>query len=465
MGNFSDTHLLLQIAAAAFRRRLPGQVIIQMTDRCNATCPHCGMRVTSRFDRSRLSVDDIKRIIDAAAQNGVQALSFTGGEPMMLLDDLAHLIRYAGNAGIRFIRTGTNGYFMAGSDRDPDAFKARISRIAALLADTPLRNFWISIDSCEPEVHEKMRGFPGVIRGIEKAMPIFHEHGLYPSVNLGVNRNVGGALTAELDARDYRDPKAYLEAFYKRYLRALQKFYRRVIDMGFTILNTCYPMSVDSDSTGGMQAVYAATAADRVVRFSAEEKAVLFHILMKCVLQFRNQIRIFSPLTSLFTLQRHYQGSLPQQHPAAACRGGIDFFFIDAHKGETFPCGYRGNESFGKYWSLQTSRLDRRKECRLCDWECFRDPSEQAAPFLQAASEPWKILQRMRNDRQYLRYWLSDMRYYRACRFFDGRRLPAWDALRKTTASFRRSAGVLEKSLFSSTQLISSKYYHSLTEL
>ena len=67
-------------------------------------CPQCGMRVTENFQRSRLSVEYIKRLLDAAAQKGVKIVSFTGGEPLLFLDDLVILINYAGEAGFKYIR-------------------------------------------------------------------------------------------------------------------------------------------------------------------------------------------------------------------------------------------------------------------------------------------------------------------------------------------------------------------------
>ena len=146
------------------------------------------MRVTEKFSRSTLQTEKIKRTIDAAAQKGVSAVSFTGGEPLLDIDRLVALIRYAGKAGIPFIRTGTNGYIFANSDKK--GFLKRVEEIAKKLADTPLRNFWISLDSALPHVHESMRGFEGMVRGLEKALPVFHESGLYPSVNLGLNRNL-----------------------------------------------------------------------------------------------------------------------------------------------------------------------------------------------------------------------------------------------------------------------------------
>ena len=121
------------------RRRIPAQLVIQITDRCNARCPQCGMRVTAPFKRSSLGLKAIFRMLDHAARHKVQAVSFTGGEPLLRIDDLVAMIRYAGNIGIPYIRTGTNGFVF----RNPDspAFRDRVRRLADRLADTALRNF------------------------------------------------------------------------------------------------------------------------------------------------------------------------------------------------------------------------------------------------------------------------------------------------------------------------------------
>jgi uncharacterized radical SAM superfamily Fe-S cluster-containing enzyme len=95
------------------RSRVPGQLVIQFTDHCNARCPQCGMRVSERFSRSKLSQGDVYRILDAAAAKGFQVVSFTGGEPLLFLQDLADLMHYAGKVGIQYIRTGTNGFIFA----------------------------------------------------------------------------------------------------------------------------------------------------------------------------------------------------------------------------------------------------------------------------------------------------------------------------------------------------------------
>jgi len=402
------------------KNRIPPQLVIQLTNRCNASCPQCGMRVNAKFPRTTLSRDTLKRILDAAAAKGVQALSFTGGEPLLCLDALIDLMTYAGKIGIPFVRTGTNGFLLRHSHK-PD-FSDRVKRLAERLANTQVRNFWISLDSAFGEYHEHMRGLKGVVAGIEKALPIFHAAGLYPSANLGINRRVAGAAADDLHPHRFPQPEAYLQTFYHCYRDAFDQFYHFVRNLGFTIVNACYPMSIGAEElTNGMNAVYAATTEDNVVRFTSSEKAMLYKALMDTIPKHRRHLRIFSPLSSLYMLYRQHM--TPQNTPDAyGCRGGVDFFFISAEDGNTYPCGYRGHENLGKFWHLDISSLKTNGNCHRCDWECFRDPSELSAPLLQGIHHPLHLSQRLYRDPTYLKYWLQDIRYYKACALFDGRR-------------------------------------------
>lgn len=402
-------------------RFAPKQLVIQLTDRCNARCPQCGMRVTSAFQRSTLDSDEVRRAIDAAAARGVKAISFTGGEPLLMLDTLIPLIQYAGEAGIPMIRTGTNGFVF--TNRNESRFETRVRHIVDRLAETPLRNFWISLDSAIPDVHEAMRGFPSVVAGIEKALPMFHDAGIWPSVNLGINRNLTRGTMA-LAPPVAEGMAAYLTDFYREFQAAFRAFYRFVIDLGFTTVNSCYPMSIPAEeSDSSLRAVYGASASDRVIRFTDVEKAVLYKALFDVIPEFRSRIRIFSPRVSLYSLMRQYTGTeAPAPYP---CLGGVDFFYMDAKDGDTYPCGYRGGENMGRFW-----RLDRQKRraaetrCTACDWECFRDPSELLGPVYEGLMRPAGLLGRLRNDPRFFWLWMSDVRYYRACGFFDGRKPP-----------------------------------------
>lgn len=393
------------------RGRIPGQLIVQFTDYCNATCPQCSMRKTEPFQRSTLQKAELMRIIDAAAKQQIQAISFTGGEPFLFENDLIEMLQYASDRGIPFTRTGTNGFMFR--DWESPEFEDRINRLAERLAQTNLRNFWISIDSADPAVHEEMRGLPGVIKGIEKALPIFHRHGIYPAANLGINRNTGGAGKIPLQMSDP-------EEFYWYFRAAFATFYDFVIDLGFTMVNACYPMSVDGgeggQEDGTSNAVYGASSTDVIVKFTIEEKIQIFKALMDTIPEYRPHIRIFTPLVSLDSLIRQYEGSLEFPLP---CRGGIDFFFVDANHGNTYPCGFRGAENLGKFYDLDLSKIKSQPFCVDCDWECFRDPSELIGHLIALLQTPLQEIHR--KDAAYQQMWKQDLHYYKQCDYFDGR--------------------------------------------
>ena len=77
-----------------------------------------------------------------------------------------------------------------------------------------------------------------------------------------------------------------------------------MIDLGFTIVNACYPMSVDKDSTEGLDAVYGATSEASLIQFSRQERALVFKALFDTIPFYRSKIRIFSPRTSLYSLHK-----------------------------------------------------------------------------------------------------------------------------------------------------------------
>jgi hypothetical protein len=423
---------LLRHALTLARGRVPAQLVIQLTDSCNATCPQCGMRRNAPFRRSLLPLDQGRRIIDHAANSGVSALSFTGGEPFLYSKNLITLLHYAGDAGIPYLRTGTNGFLF----KNPESadFTTRISRLAESLAATKLYTFWISIDSPDPELHESMRGLPGIMKGIERALPIFHEHGIFPSANLGITKAILPKKRAEQTGS---------EATCEDFRVGFRAFYRRILDLGFTIANACYPMNIEQDPASSLSAVYEATAADDCVRFSDWEKQAMFTALAETIPEFRSRIRIFSPLSSLYALRQRYSGKEDRSFP---CNGGSDFFFIDARDGDTYPCGYRGSENLGKFWDIDLSKSPCRPSCRECDWECFRDPSELLGPFQEFCSAPLGVTRQLLRNREHSSLWLRDLRYYRAAGFFNGRQAPDYRMLSRFTRNSASRPGAKESS-------------------
>ncbi|MBD3184480.1 radical SAM protein [Candidatus Poribacteria bacterium] len=381
------------------------------------------MRKGSDASRKTLSKDYIKRVIDYAVDNwNIQILSFTGGEPFLFLDDIVELINHASSRGVKYIRTGTNGFAFCYDPAQHDKFEKRVYTIAEKLSQTNLRNLWISLDSSCPEVHEEMRGFPGLINGIEKAVPILQEYGIYPAANLGINRNIGGRYGMD-EINDFNEEK-----FYERYSKGFSDFCQRVINLGFTMANTCYPMSMDIDDVS-----YLATSKDRVVSFTREEKAVLFKALFDTLSEYRPKIRIFTPKTSLCALMKFYNNGSKTEYP---CRGGIDFFYMDAETGHLYPCGYRVEDDLGEIWDIDLETLREQKPfCVKCDWECFRDPTELYEPLINLYHHPISALIKIfKNEKS--RLWLRDVLYFYSCDFFDGRKPPNYQKMRRFTKMF-----------------------------
>lgn len=399
-----------------FRGRTPGQLIIQTTDRCNATCPQCGMRKQEKFQRSRLDKDAMKRIIDRASANRVKALSFTGGEPFLYQDDLFECIRYARKRGIPYIRTGTNGFMFQNSEKPGYVDKMR--RFARELKKSGLYTFWISLDTWDILEHEKNRGLESVIDGIRTALLVFREEGIFPSANLGINRTI---VSSDLSINSESTVKERRE-FYEAYADGFRRFYEFASGLGFTIANACYPMSMEDD------AVYKAESADGIVSYNTTEKQYLFQAMYDVIPEYRGRIRIFTPRSSLMMLIRQYQGI---ENTGFACYGGIDYFFVESSTGHAFPCGFRAAADYGPYEELDISEIKAKPECRLCDWECFRDPSNQIGPITEIFRNPFRVAAKFLKDKEFTKEWWKDLFYHFACGMFDFTQEPDCDSMRR----------------------------------
>ncbi len=230
--------------------------------------------------------------------------------------------------------------------------------------------------------------------------------------------------------------------FYGDCIKAFARFYRTVIDAGFTIVNFCYPMSIESDPGSDLDSVYRASSADAMVNFRREEKALLFEAMSQAVARYRDRIRIFTPRNMLHSLVHQYHTGEQHGYP---CRGGENFFFISAADGDTYPCGFRANENLGKFWGMKRASRDPGKPCTRCDWECFRDPSNTLGPFYELIHSPADLTRRLLGDPVRTRLWWQDLQYQRATDFCNGRVPPDSSRLAKFSlqagASSNRATG------------------------
>lgn len=114
---------------SAFSQMQRGEIII--TDECNFKCPYCRGMVSEC--QGTLSLDEICKIIDIWALDGLKNIRFSGGEPTTHQGLLA-VVRHAHDSGIERIAISTNG------SAEIEYYKSLIFFGA--------NDFSISLDSC-----------------------------------------------------------------------------------------------------------------------------------------------------------------------------------------------------------------------------------------------------------------------------------------------------------------------------
>jgi len=126
-------------------KKVPYSAQIELTLRCNATCPFCSIPlIPKRLISNEMSTNQIISLIDQISELGVNALSFTGGEPT-LRKDLPELVYHAGVIHDLMNGIATNGYLMPQFLKE----KSRLEGLDYIL---------LSLDYPTAELHDKTRG-------------------------------------------------------------------------------------------------------------------------------------------------------------------------------------------------------------------------------------------------------------------------------------------------------------------
>jgi len=118
----------------------PNKLSFLTTDGCNANCVYCGIQKSSK--PQRLSLETMHDYTDQARRYGIRSVSFTGGEPLLLGEDLFDAISYAHKAGM-FCGLITNGSYA----KDEETGKEMAKR----LFDSGLGALKISMDQSHSE--------------------------------------------------------------------------------------------------------------------------------------------------------------------------------------------------------------------------------------------------------------------------------------------------------------------------
>jgi 7,8-dihydro-6-hydroxymethylpterin dimethyltransferase len=122
--------------------------IVEITDRCNLTCPTCYAMSSPHYGNHR-TLEEVERMLDLIVANEgfPDVVQISGGEPT-IHPQFFEILDIAKKKPIRHLMVNTNGIRIA---KDPEFTK----RLAGYAPDFEL---YLQFDSFEPEVLLKMRG-------------------------------------------------------------------------------------------------------------------------------------------------------------------------------------------------------------------------------------------------------------------------------------------------------------------
>jgi cyclic pyranopterin phosphate synthase len=178
---------------------------LSVIEACNFRCPYCmpadriaddhGMDSTSR-----LSFDEIERLVRGFARLGVRKLRLTGGEPL-LRKRLPELVaRLAAIPGIEDLALTTNGSLLAGQAR--------------ALRDAGLGRLTVSLDALDPVVFRALSGGRGEVADVLAGLDAAQRAGFGPiKLNCVVQRgaNDDQVLPLAAFAREHGHVVRYIE--------------------------------------------------------------------------------------------------------------------------------------------------------------------------------------------------------------------------------------------------------------
>lgn len=117
---------------------------ISLTDRCNLRCVYCmpkqGLQWQPHADQ--LSVDEMVRVVETAAQGGVRRVRLTGGEPLVHPHIVEIVRRIASIQNIEEVSLTTNAMLL--------------ERLAQPLSDAGLKRVNISLDSLDADKFKRI---------------------------------------------------------------------------------------------------------------------------------------------------------------------------------------------------------------------------------------------------------------------------------------------------------------------
>jgi MoaA/NifB/PqqE/SkfB family radical SAM enzyme len=290
---------------------------VAVTNSCNATCDFCNFAngKVARKDLRWIDAEQFPAALDILHRRGIRYLNIFGGEPLLhpkLMEMLAAAVEK--NMGPAMI---TNGWLLP----------AKLDQ----LAQTGLKNVYISIDSPVIEEHEANRGLKGVCERIKAATSRMPALGITPVAQVAMSRLV----------KDYGELVPLLR------------------DLGFSAVTFSYTQRARLGSSS-----LAWSSDSKLVNFSDVELANEFDEID----HLRKLFPVNNPSASIADMKRH----LRREPERFVCYGGYKSFYMDWNF-DIWRCDAWG-EPMCSVWEFENTPLIR-DGCTGCIADCYRDSS------------------------------------------------------------------------------------------
>ncbi len=148
---------------------------INLNNACNLKCEHCfTLSPKGLHAKDRFPIEKIKEIGDQADQLGIFEIDLQGGE-LLLDQNYLYSVLKALKTERFYVYVTTNGFFMT-KEVAENLFELGVDRVS------------VSIDSIDPDTHDKFRGKKGSWERAIKALEYVKEAGMSPYLNITVGR-------------------------------------------------------------------------------------------------------------------------------------------------------------------------------------------------------------------------------------------------------------------------------------
>ena len=145
------------------RQPTPNVLTLAITERCQCRCFHCSANVGSSRKPPQLKVAEVAKIVQDSIELGVANVIFTGGEPLLHKDILECIACVPPDKAI--CQVFSNGIVL-------DSAKA------VSLKSAGASGVKVSLDSPDPEEHDRLRGHKGTFASVERAVKSAIDAGL-----------------------------------------------------------------------------------------------------------------------------------------------------------------------------------------------------------------------------------------------------------------------------------------------